>query len=238
MKIDKADTKTIIDLKLIQTKVYTKKRTVNSIKINQITPRLKKVLNIIYKYNIKNKRILFVGTPVNLDNKFQELVQSSKHLFIPESVWLNGILTNKDACFKYLAKNQNNIDSNMSKILFQLKKKIDLIVILDISLNETIRNESYFAKIPVISFNCNLDISDTKSSYKIPGNFTKKKLHNNFLYYLLFATLKRANLIKISQDSSKIYKHLLRRFPVLYQVKPPQQTETNRTKKNATKKKK
>ena len=55
----------LFKLKLIQTKIY-KKNEHNFIKIEEIYSRLKKALHIIYKYHINNKRIVFIGTPLNI----------------------------------------------------------------------------------------------------------------------------------------------------------------------------
>jgi ribosomal protein S2 len=203
----------LIKLKLIQTKIY-KKNSKDSIKINDIIPRIKKAIFLIYKYHINNKRILFVGTPLNVSEKLKKLLNNTKHIFIPESVWVNGILTNKESCFKNLTKDQNPNDNKILDILFPLRKKNDLIVILDSSSNQNVLKEAYATEIPTISLNNSLDIFDEKSDYKIPGNFlfTKKKLRDNFFYSILNTTFKKANLIKnylkknkfkIKQDNTK-----------------------------------
>ena len=73
-----------------------------------------------------------------------------------------------------------------------------MIVILNQSSDFYASHESYITKIPIISINCNLNISDPKSSYKVPGNFkfTKKKSGNNFFFSILAATIKKATLTK------------------------------------------
>jgi len=70
MKIEKIKNikNKILKLKLIQTKIYDKKQYLNNIKIEDIEFRLKKILYIIYKYHISNKKILFIGNPLNLRN--------------------------------------------------------------------------------------------------------------------------------------------------------------------------
>jgi len=192
VKITKYRSK-LVKLKLIKTKIY-KKNNHDFIKIEDIISRLKKALHIIYKYHTNNKRILFVGTPSHLDEKLKNLIKSTKHIYVPESVWMNGILTNQQSCFKYLFKNQESINRKISTILFETKKRSDLIVILDSSINTGALNEGYLTRTPVISLNSsNLDI---KSSYKIPGNFkfTNKKTRNNFFYSMLKATFKKAQI--------------------------------------------
>jgi ribosomal protein S2 len=191
-KITKYQSK-LVKLKLIKTKIY-KKNDYHFIKIEEIISRLKKALHIIYKYHINNKRILFVGTPIHIEEKLQNLIKNTRHTYIPESVWMNGILTNQQSCFKYLLKNQQSINRRISTILFKTKKKSDLIVVLDASANSNALNEGYLTRTPVISLNLHFDNADIKSSYKVPGNFkfTHKKVRSNFFYSILSATLRKA----------------------------------------------
>lgn len=195
MKLDKIKVykNKIFKLKLIQTKIY-KKNYNNFIKIEDIDIRLKKALHVIYNYHINNKRILFIGIPMHIDPKFKKLLKNTKHLFIPEDIWISGIITNQETCFKYLSKNPKSIENKTSKFLFQLKKKNDLIVVLDFSTNQEAIIEAYLSQIPLISLNCELKMLVNNSNYKIPGNFkfTKKNLRDMFFYSILAATFKKA----------------------------------------------
>lgn len=193
----------LLKLQLIKTKVYKKKHN-SFIKIEDISNRLKKALHIIYKYHINNKRILFIGTPINIDMKFKKLLKSTKHVLIPESLWMNGIITNQVSCFKYLSKNQKLINNKISEILVKLKTKSDLIVILNTFSNSTALDEGYAARIPIVTLNCDLDISEIKPSYKIPGNFQfkTKKIRDTFFYSVLTAMLKKANKNKILKNKN------------------------------------
>lgn len=177
-KINKYQNK-LLKLRLIKTKIYKNQHQFNSIQIEDIEYRLKKALHIIHKFHTNNKKILFIGIPIKIHKKLKQLLNNTKHIYIPESIWIDGIITNRNACFKYLSKNsKSTINKNkVSKLLTKLKNKSDLIVIFDKSLDHTALNESYVTRLPIISFNYNLDIFETKSSYKIPGNFkfTKKK---------------------------------------------------------------
>jgi ribosomal protein S2 len=96
-----------------------------------------------------------------------------------------------------LNKSENS-SHKISKRLIELKKKIDLIVILDHELNNEILKESYIAKIPTITLNAELDIFNIESNYKVPGNFihTKTAITNNFFYSVILATLKRSNKVR------------------------------------------
>lgn len=184
----------LLKLNLIKTKSYKKKYN-TFIKIEDITTRLKKSLHIIYKYHINNKKILFIGTPINIDPKFKKILQNTKHVLIPEMLWMNGILTNQFSCFKYLSKHQKLVNNKISEILFKIKTKSDLIVILNTSENLNVLEEGYLARIPVISINCDLNIKDFKSSYKVSGNFQfkKKKIRDAFFYSILTTIFKKAN---------------------------------------------
>ena len=58
----------LLKLKILQTEIYTKSQYKNDINFENIEYRLKKILHIIYKYNISNKRILFIGIPLDIYN--------------------------------------------------------------------------------------------------------------------------------------------------------------------------
>ena len=199
MKISKqTNTKNkLIKLKLIKTKIY-KSNSENSTKINDIIPRIKKAIFLIYKYHINNKRILFVGTPMHSNKKLQDLLKNTKHTSIPESVWVNGIITNKKACFKDLTKDQTSKENKILEILFPLRKKSDLIVILDSVSNQNVLKEASTTETPTITLNNNLGALSERFGYNIPGNFTftKKKKRDDFFYSLLNTTFKKAKRVK------------------------------------------
>jgi ribosomal protein S2 len=189
--------KNLLNLKLIQTKI-TKNSSIDAYKNNKILPRLKKVLQIIYQYTIKNKRILFIGAPLNLEIKFDNILKKTKHIFIPEYIWVNGLITNRNIDTKTVNSNLSESNKKIFNVLFRIKKRLDLIILLEKNLNNAMTNESYQLKIPLITFDNQLDINDIKSSYKIPGNFkfANKKLNNNFIYSLILAIIKKANYVE------------------------------------------
>lgn len=185
----------LLELKLIKTKIY-KKNHSNFIKISDTINRLRKAMHVIYKFHTNHKRIMFVGSPINLNDKLNKIINNTNHISIPETVWMDGIITNQMSCFKYLSINQKTINSKISDILFKTKKKCDLIVILNAYNNKNALIEGYISKTPTIVLNIDLDTKDFRSSYKIPGNFkfTNKKIRNNIFYSILRATLKKANI--------------------------------------------
>jgi ribosomal protein S2 len=184
----------LLKFKLSQSKIYDRKLYINNLKFEDIEYRLKKAFHIIYKYHVFKKNILFVGTPIYLNPK---TLKNTKHFIIPETFWKNGVLTNKISFFKHLPKNKK-INNKVSKFLFQLKKNIDLIVLLNESTNKSAQNESYLAKIPTVSLNDKLDIHKNKTNYKIPGDFQffNKKIRDNFFYSILIAILKKEKKTK------------------------------------------
>lgn len=205
----------LLKLKLIKTKIYNKKQYLNNIKLEDIEYRVKKVLYIIYKYHISNKKILFVGSSRTTHPQIQTLFKLTKHILIPKNIWLKGAISNKKSCFTYLSKNRKMFNNKTSEILFQLQKSIDLIVILEESDNLSVLNEGYVSRIPIVSINCSLNIQHNKPSYKIPGNFqfSNKKLLDNFFYSLLISTFKKGHSYKkfrkkmsITQSSNN-FKH-------------------------------
>lgn len=195
----------LLKLKLIETRIY-KNNNKNSLKIIDIVARLKKSLNVIYKYHTNNKKILFIGDYNRLNNNFKRILKSTKHVLLPKSVWMNGVITNQNSCFKYLSKNHNLINNKFSKTLFQFTKRVDLIVILDSYYKTNILNEGYIANIPIISLGYSTANSDLKASYTIPGNFkfSKKKIRDHFFYLILSALFKKVNNINIIPK----YRHL------------------------------
>lgn len=195
-------------LKIIETKTY-KKNIPFSIKTIDIISRLKKALQIIHKYHVYNKRILFVGIPHNNVKRLKSSIINQKHLYIPSSVWLNGIITNQKSCFKYLYKNQTLINPKFFKVLSKFNKKINLIVVLESNFSNNIVKESYIASIPTIFITPSLKIENYKISYKIPGsfNFLKRKNKDDFFFSILLATLKKANKLKKKSKKRLIYKN-------------------------------
>lgn len=204
-KISKYQNK-LLKLKLIQTKTFNKKQYLNNLKIEDIEYRFKKIFYIIYKYHIFNKRILFVGAPFNITFQLKNKLKNTKHIFIAKSIWIRGAINNKKSCFKNFYNNSTIKTNNLSELLLQLKKNIDLIVIFNEQENINIINEGYIARIPIISLNINLISKDQKSNYKVPGDFqfNKKKIRDNFFYFLLVSTLKK----KILRHYPKFYKNL------------------------------
>jgi hypothetical protein len=168
-----------------------------NVTIDNVGFRLKKVFKIIYSYHINNKKILFIGNPLNINKELISVLKSTKHTFIPKSAWVAGSITaNNTTSFKFVL--DRSVNFKISQRLQKLKKKNDLVIILNEKSDLIALEESYSNNIPVVSLNSSLNPFNFKPSYKIPGNFifSKNKLKNNFFYSLLLSTLKRSIKVK------------------------------------------
>lgn len=159
----------IFKLKLIKTKLY-----------NKSFLNLKKNLKIIFKYNLKNKKILFFGL-INKTNFFFKLLQLNKNCsFLPTNLWLNGILTNLHV-FKHLCLLHKN---KLFKFLFNFKfKKFDLIVLLNNVLNRELLKQN---KIPFIFFY----FTTNNNFYKF-SCFKLIKNNNELVYFLIYNVINK-----------------------------------------------
>ena len=213
----------LLRLKLLKTKIYKNDKTLNYFNFKDIETRLKKSLHIIYKMHVANKKILLIGVPLTLSKQTKQLLKNTKHNFIPESLWVNGVMTNSFSSFKHLLKKNAIKNEKTSQSLLHLKNRIDLIVVLDESLNKVILNESLQKHIPTISLNCNFNTSNFNlSTYKIPGNFnfTMRKSQNNFLYAILNSLFKKAEIFRKKRIKHNIRKQkLIKKKPVRHRRK-------------------
>lgn len=192
----------LLRLKLLKTKAYKSEKNLNYLLLKNIETRLKKILHVIYKFHIANKKILFIGTPLNLNNQIKRLLKGKKHSFIPKSIWMNGIITNSKSLFKHLMKQHATSKDKTSKFLFNLKGQPDLIVLLNENSNLAALKESSLKKTPTISINANSSLCNhSLSTYKVSGDFDfgKKLIRNNFFFLLLGSILKKAEQFKKQQ---------------------------------------
>lgn len=201
MKIKKLKHKNykLLKFNLLKSKIFKKNHYFNNITLEDIEFRLKKIFNLIYLYHITNKKILFIGNPLIINNKIQQIFSKTKHVFIPSTSWLTGMITNQNFYFKSILKKNNNVLINsISKKILQLKKKSDLILIMDKELNNKALEESFKSQIPVITLNSDLNIFNNKINYKVPGNFilSKNNFKNNLFYSILISIFKRSNYVK------------------------------------------
>lgn len=187
-------------LRLQILKLYYKKKSQNSeTTVKQIELYLNKISHVIYNYHINNKKILFIGFPKN----FKKNLKQTKHSFIPECQWLNGMLSNRNYNNK-----QKKVPNNLIKLFLKLKKKIDLIIIYDLNKESTAIEEAYIARTPVINLTTKLKITNAFSTYEFPGNFFninhQKHTNNNIFFSVIQIALEKAkNIIKKRPSSQK-----------------------------------
>lgn len=177
MKIKRIRTKTLLKLNLLKLKIYeqsTKKHKFSKfINLDQTIIDIKKLLQIIFQYHKAKKCILFIGFPYELEQKINQL---TKHVAIPESFEIKGIISNPTILSR--RKNLDILPNNLSKFLLpKLFKNLDLIVLINHRKSESIFIESKIAKIPCISFGNiegnfdNLRVNHKENFFSICINF-------------------------------------------------------------------
>lgn len=192
----------LFKLKLLKTKVHKSQKNFDYLILKDMETRLKKILHIIYRFHAANKKILFIGTPLRLNNQIKQLLKRKKHSFVPESIWMSGIITNTNSSFKHLIKRHAINNDKTSKLLFSLKNQADLIVVLNESPNVTALTESSLKRVPTISLNTTYNLTGLNlSTYKVTGDytFTEKKVRNNIFFLLLSSLLKKAEIVRKKQ---------------------------------------
>ena len=166
--------------------------------LEQLEIGFKKNLQIIFEYHINNKQILFIGFPKIFK---KNIFKKTQHLFISDSIWLNGILSNKISIFRYLnikrlkqTKNKKFRFNNLSNLL-KLKNKPDLIVFFDQNKNIKILNDVYKTRIPIITFNSK--ILDNKLTYSVLKNkYVNQSSFKNVCFLCLYSIFKKCFLKK------------------------------------------
>lgn len=219
VKIAKKQTK-LLNLYELETQISSyKKKLFNYVLRKDLEFKFKNALNIIYKFHSENKKILFLGTPLKLNKQLKELFKNTNHSFIPEKIWLGGILTNTKSIFKFLFKKYFKKNRNNLKFLFSLTSKNNLIVILNESLNTNPLKEFSKKRIPTISLNYNImNLGNYSSAYKIKQNFNniENKSINTLFFSILTTTLKKAEKVRIKKIKFDLkrrkFKHKSKKF--------------------------
>ena len=87
MKVKKIDIKhaMLLKLKLINAKIYLKKESYPNLKIEDVECRLKKGLQVIFKFHASKKKILFVGNLSSVEEiAAKKMLTNTEHAFVPE----------------------------------------------------------------------------------------------------------------------------------------------------------
>lgn len=200
MKIKKAKlSQKLLELYLIKSRAYElydlRIQSTTTSNINQILAYFKKVLRILFKFHIKNKKILFLGLNGLILKKINK---KTIHTALPLKTKLQGIISNNKMKFK----------NNLRYSLLKLKKKPDLIVILDkVDDYFSLLNESYVAKIPTITFSKTFAFKKNTSLYNNTSTTYEFLLHNKkFFYNCLKFLLKKPKILKnkVKNEKKKI----------------------------------
>lgn len=167
MKIKlKQKSKSLIKLHLLKYQVY--KNYFNT-SFNNITIELKQALKIIYLYNKKKKKILFIGFPFNVNTHNK----------------LNQIFTSK------LDFNKKFQNSGLNSLYYNKNKKPDLIVFSQTSKTDfKILKELKKYNIPLILFG-NLNNNKIIQNYVVNG-YLKKNSIKKFCWFLIFSILTKS----------------------------------------------
>lgn len=193
MKIEKIVKKQSIflKLKLIKTKMYAKTKSFSHLRIEDVECRLKKGLQVIFRYHVSGKKILFVGNSSFAEEaKIKKLLKNTRHAFVPEYLWSHGYIFNSTVYPTYTSKCKLFHETSI------LKSKSHLVVVLN-GLAIDIRIENYRAKIPTIALSDNLNIFDVTFGYKILGNLViSKKKEKSHLFLMLLQSFLRQQSVQ------------------------------------------
>lgn len=212
----------LLSLNALETKISCpKKKHSHNVLIKNIGFKFKNALNIIFKFHSENKKILFLGTPLKLTKQLKELFKNTNHSFVPEKIWLGGILTNTKSIFKFLFKKNLKKNRNYLKFLFCLTVKTNLIIILNESLSTNFLKELSKTPIPTISLNYNnTNIDSYSTTYRIKQNLNdiENKSIKNLFFSILSTIFKKAEKVRVKtiKINSYLKQIKLRRDKKLY----------------------
>ena len=201
MKTQKYKFRQIFKLYLLKSKAYEqtiKKNNLNfsvDIDLTRIIINFKKILQVIFNFHKLEKRILFVGMPKKLELQINKL---TNHVAVPDDFELQGIISKN-----FKNKKSKNVDIVYKSLLPKLSKKPDLVVLFSSKKTNSIMLESYFGKVPLISFGIDSDFKNVwlNNSYNVCLNNTSlKSVSNKNLLFIglnfLFKTVKKKNVRK------------------------------------------
>lgn len=200
MKIKKFTSKQILKLHLINSKIYehnTKNYPANFLAdslLTQIITDFKKALYVIFRYHQKNKQILFLGMPKQLELKINK---STNHLALPSDFNLQGLFMDSNS---QLSKTSKQFVPKVYKklLLPKLSKRPNMIVLVSHIKKDQVMKEVLAAKIPLVTLKFNDNQSNStwiNHSYNLPivgSNFASTTnlffLGLNFLFNKSFKT--------------------------------------------------
>lgn len=175
---------TLLKFHLIKYQAYKNrlKKDANFKLIDNLQLRIKQALNLIHLYHFNNKRILFIGFPYTKKNL---LARTTKHAFIPKSMWIPGIFGNKNAKI-HDKKNKTHIVRSLN-----LTNAPDLVILFNATPKDLgILKEVCSVGCPVLIFGCNINFKSANIVNEIPAYFYKKPL-KQMCSFLIYSILKK-----------------------------------------------
>lgn len=187
----------ILNLKLFKNKIY-------DLKLNsRLNIKLKTYMKVIFKYFLFNKKIALFNCLNKLNSLIFKTIKSINCVYVPQNLWLNGLLSNFKIIFKFLVFSKSF--NKLVKFMFNLQS--DLILIFKNHIN---RNELLNFNVPILSFN-----EHNQNLYDYSFNlFYQKKFEHVFFYFfqILVKKAKRLNLknnfYKLAANRKNDYKFL------------------------------
>jgi ribosomal protein S2 len=197
MKIKKVQLKkyNLIQLYLLKFQTYKNTHNIKTNFINlkiieQMMLYIKHAFHIIYQYHFSGKTILFIGLPNVKQKNVLKIFKLSKHFYIPDNLWINGLLSNKISIFRHLKHRYNKRDTIMN--LISIKKNPNLIVVFNSYAATNAILESHNINIPIINLGTD-SIVNGFATYKIPGIFFRNKI-KFFFQFLIYSILKKSKI--------------------------------------------
>jgi ribosomal protein S2 len=178
----------VFSLKLIKNKAYQIDTNFNGIKL-----KLKKILKVIFKFFLANKKVLFLGVNRMLNSFILKLIKNTRHTYVPNNVLFKGVLTNTNLVLKSLVLYKGL--GKFTKPLFNLKLKPDLIVVMDHQPQSD--QELLSLKVPTISF------SHFNKFYDYKTGLLNNKVNLYLVSFFINILKKRSEILKIRKISLK-----------------------------------
>jgi len=168
--------------------------------LNKTLVLIKRALIFLKNIDLKNKKILFVGTAPNLQYLIKELGTTTKHPYVNKR-WIHGLFTNWENIsslikmyFLFFTKLKGNkrketrLNENLEGLIL-LKKLPSVVVIMDLEKDFGVMLEAKRLKIPVVALIDNNNYIN-EIDYPIPLNKTSF-LSILFIINLIISKLKK-----------------------------------------------
>lgn len=148
--------------------------------LSRFLTNLKKTFSIIYQFNKLGKRILFVGTPKELNLKINK---QTLHTSVSRRSNLHGVVSGRANYNLKDVKKRHKHNLSPEELFPKLKKKPDLVVLVAHSKQKILIQECLVAKVPLISFHFGRVDSLLKHEYTVITANEKKifEINTNLL---------------------------------------------------------